>query len=74
MVWVIVVEKPMGYLGTTNFTTKNRFEPVFFLSINQSRPVLNGPVLVPQYLELVWTSCGCQLPHFGVKNQTELDL
>ena len=64
----------MGYFGMTNFMTKNWFEPVFFQSINQSRPVLNGPVLVPQYLGSVWTGCGCWLPHLGIKNQTELDL
>ena len=70
MVQVIAVEEPMGYLGTT----KNQFEPVFFQSINRSRLVLNSPVLVPQYLGSVWTSCGCWLPHLGIKNQTELDL
>ena len=64
----------MGYLGMTNFMTKNWFEPVFFRSINQSRPVLNGLVSVPQYLGSVWSGCGCRLPHLGIKNRTEPDL
>ena len=54
--------------------TKDRSKLVFFRSMDQLGLVLNGPVAVLQYLGLVRTSCSCQLPHLGSKNQTELDL
>jgi hypothetical protein len=58
MVRVIVVDKQIGYIGTTNFTTKNRFGLVFvgpWTDIDRSYAVLlrsiniwvgSGPVAV----------------------------
>ena len=64
---IIFAEIHMGYSLMIKFTTKDRFEPVFFQSINRSRPVLNGPVVVAPYLGRSGCGCGCRLPLLGVK-------
>ena len=64
----------MVYIGTTNFTQKNRFKPVWNGTMDRKRPVLGGSVRFPQYLGWSWTGCGPRLPVFGAKNRTEPDL
>ena len=64
----------MVYIGTTNFTPKNRFGSVWTSTMDRKRPVLGGSVRFPQYLGWSWTGCGPQLPVLGAKNRTELDL
>ena len=67
MVQVMVVENDMGYIGMTNFMTKNQFKSVFFQSINRSRLVLNGPVVVAQCLGRSGCGCSCWFPHLSVQ-------
>jgi hypothetical protein len=69
----MIVELQMAYISMTNFTSKNRSEPVFFRSINRKRPVLGGPVQSPQYLGRSWTGCGCGCPIWRSKNRTGPD-
>jgi hypothetical protein len=70
----MIVEIQMIFIGTTNFTPKNRSELVFFGCMDRKRPVLGGPVRSPQYLGQSWTGCGPRLPILGIKNRTEPDL
>ena len=64
----------MVYIGTTNFTQKNRFGSVWTGTMDRKRPVLGGSVRFPQYLGWSWTGCGPRLPVLGARNRTELDL
>jgi hypothetical protein len=70
----MIAEIKMIFIGTTNFTPKNRSEPVFFGCVDRKRPVLGGPVQSPQYLGRSWTGCGPRLRVLGAKNRTEPDL
>ena len=64
----------MVYIGTPNFTQKNRFKSVWTDTMDRKRPVLGGSVRFPQYLGWSWTGCGPRLPVLGAKNRTEPDL
>jgi hypothetical protein len=70
----MIVEVQMIFIGTTNFTPKNRSKPVYFGCMDRKKPVLGGPVRSPQYLHRSWTGCGPRLPVLGAKNRTEPDL
>ena len=44
------------------------------MQLDQIGLVVSGLVAVPQSWVLAATSCGCQLPLLGLKNQAKLDL